>query len=521
MQSKGASTGLWSVLDDWVNPILVKEVRQALRGKYFKICFWVTLLAVTVVCSAIMVDMGDNSSAEDGRHYFIGAFFCLAIAVLAFVPFSAFIAMGSEWDENTYDLLIISNLKPRQIVMGKLLSTFVQSLLFYSAFTPFIVSSFLLRGVDLVAVSVVLGGSMLVSMGLSVVAIFMSTLSRVRFARIVLMAALAVALGFATIMALAMGGQIISNPGMVQGPETPVFIASFAIMVFIIAAFCFAIACNMISHYQENRSSGIRFLTTAVLVIGIAWLKYMLDHTAAGFPREAVAGMGITYLVILSIPAIFFTTERESLGIRVAPRVPRNAGLAMLAVPFLPGGGRGMILFLLHIALLVFACFALNLNVMAANDGFWDEGLLSLLAGVLYALIYIGLPSSLFSRFTDRPVMRAAVRGFIPLLALIFAFVPALFGFFIGDRGLRNMEHPGNPGRIIGRVWNGDFMRMPGTWALIGALALLALVVNLPRMFAGVYEVGAASRKAAKRARERAASGIDSTGGAPDALAGS
>ena len=42
---------------------------------------------------------------------------CLSIAVLAFVPFSAFIAMGSEWDENTYDLLIISNLKPRQIIL--------------------------------------------------------------------------------------------------------------------------------------------------------------------------------------------------------------------------------------------------------------------------------------------------------------------------------------------------------------------------------------------------------------------
>ena len=113
--------------------------------------------------------------------------------------------------------------------------------------------------------------------------------------------------------------------------------------------------------------------------------------------------------------------------------------------------------------------------------------------------------------------MRAAVRGFIPLLALIFAFVPALFGFFIGERSLTNMEHPGNPGRIMDRCWDGDFMRMPGTWALIMALALLALIVNLPRMFAGVYEVGAASRRAAKRLREREVMNTD----AADAVTGS
>jgi hypothetical protein len=504
LQGTDQARSVWTKLDDWLNPIVVKEVRQALRGKYFKIVFWITLLAVTVTCSAILVDMGDRISASGGRNFFLGAYFCLGGAVLAFVPFSAFIAMGSEWDENTYDLLIISNLKPRQIIFGKLLSTFVQALLFYSAFTPFIVSSFLLRGVDIVAVLVVLGGSMLMSLGLSVVAIFMSTLSRVRFARIVLMGALAVLLGFATFICIGMGVQLISQPNIVHGVDSRAGIATFALVVCVVAAFCFVIACNMISHYQENRSTGLRVLTTAVLVIGIAWIRYMLVTTSSGFPRSAVASMGITYVFIIAIPAIFFATERESLGIRVAPRVSPNGGLALLCAPFLPGGGRGMILFMLHIAMLLLACFALNLEVMTRTDNFWDKGLLSLVAGALYAIIYVSLPAGMFSSFTNRPVMRAAVRGFIPLLAMIFAFVPALFGFFIGDRGLTNMEHPGNPARIIGRVWSGEFMSMPGTWALIMALTLLALIVNLPRMFAGVYEVGAASRAVAKRARERA-----------------
>jgi hypothetical protein len=49
-------------------------------------------------------------------------FGCLSAAVHGFTPFSAFLSTSAEWEENTHDLLVLSNLRPRQIVYGKLLS---------------------------------------------------------------------------------------------------------------------------------------------------------------------------------------------------------------------------------------------------------------------------------------------------------------------------------------------------------------------------------------------------------------
>ena len=76
------------------------------------------IAAVVITMTASIVDMGDSVVPREGRDYFIAIFTCLAIAVLGVVPFSAFNAMGAEWDENTFDLLVISNLRPRQILVG-------------------------------------------------------------------------------------------------------------------------------------------------------------------------------------------------------------------------------------------------------------------------------------------------------------------------------------------------------------------------------------------------------------------
>src|SRR5690606_11497354 len=129
-------------LAERANPILVKEVRQALRGQYFRLVFWLTLSAATVIGLVVLMAASATNEAQ-GIGFFNTIFGCLAIAAHGFVPFAAFVAMGSEWEENTYDLLVLSNLRPCQIVIGKLLAAGTQALLIYSAFVPFLVFAFL------------------------------------------------------------------------------------------------------------------------------------------------------------------------------------------------------------------------------------------------------------------------------------------------------------------------------------------------------------------------------------------
>ena len=143
-------------LDDRLNPILVKEIRAALRGRVFRIGFLCTIVLLTVTSLTLFNRVGLRPGPDEGQAYFLGILTCLEIAVIGLVPFSTFSAMGAEWDENTYDLLVISNMQPLQIVRGKLACAVVQTLLIFSAFAPFLVFAFLLRGVDLSAVVLIL-----------------------------------------------------------------------------------------------------------------------------------------------------------------------------------------------------------------------------------------------------------------------------------------------------------------------------------------------------------------------------
>ena len=175
----GGRPGPGERISDGLNPVLVKEVRQSLRGRFFKVSFWLTLMVATFVGLGVMLYMQasevEGSERVFGPTFFIAMFGCLVVATQVLVPFSAFLSMGSEWDENTFDLLVLSNLRPRQVILGKVLSAAVQALLFYSAFGPFLVFAFLLRGVDLMAIAAALGVSMVGSILASCVAVAMSS----------------------------------------------------------------------------------------------------------------------------------------------------------------------------------------------------------------------------------------------------------------------------------------------------------------------------------------------------------
>lgn len=503
-------------LDDWWTPILVKEVRQALRGKYFKICFWIVLLAVVVATAGMMIGMQQPDGSivgGDGRAFFFGIFLCLSIAVLGFVPFSAFNAMGAEWDENTFDLLIISNLKPRQIVLGKLLATSVQTLLFYSTFTPFLVFSSLLQGVDLLSVWVVLIGALIFSTVLSLVAICLSTVSRVRFARIVLMAMLAAVLVFATFGGSLTGSLLITSPGAMRDPQFLVAATMMLLGAIILGVYCFAIACNMLAHPEENRSTGVRVITTVTILAALWWMQYMASVIGQ---REFLSGIAIGLIVFLLVPGTFFVTEPEILGRRVTPRVSKNPLLALLSIPFLPGGGRGLVLFVGQLLTVVlFALWMHGEEARIAGEPLLTDGVPGILAAALYAFVYVALPSSVLAPFTDRPVLRAAARAVVPFMIATFAFVPAVVGAFLGDRTLTNMEHPGNPFFLIYRTWNGDYTAQPGAWFTLIGLVAVAVVLNAYRVVVGVRQVIDASRARAQRERAQRQESLPPPTGVP------
>src|SRR5688572_7360273 len=104
---------------DVLNPVLLKEVRQALRGRTFRTSLGLTLVAATLATTILVLSQDPAQVLDSGVDYLTAIYACLAFALLAVVPFSAYQSMGAEWEESTFDLLVLSDLKPRRIVIGK------------------------------------------------------------------------------------------------------------------------------------------------------------------------------------------------------------------------------------------------------------------------------------------------------------------------------------------------------------------------------------------------------------------
>jgi len=487
-------------LADRLNPILVKEVRQALRGRFFRVMFWLTLLVATLV--GLLIVAGAASERGDqieliGEPFFLVMFGCMAAAVHVFVPFSAFLATSAEWDENTHDLLVLSNLRPHQIVSGKLLSALIQALLYYSTFGPFLVFAYLLNGIDLLSIAVILVGSMATCVGLSLVGIALASLARVKAVRGMLMALFGIVLTMAWGGTIGMAVGIVEQPQMLRGSDGQSALFSYVLIVLVVGGLFGVIAGARFAHEEENRSTGLRILSVAIVLAAGVWGAWM--HAAFGTHQFSWAGQVIA-VVFLVLLWLFFFSERDALGRRASKLVPAQRGLALLCAPFLPGGGLGVLLFLLQAVLaLVSTYLALGAGPVSAGDVRESLGLVAALYG--YAFVYLALPAGLASFRVQSLRGRALVRAWTLVSIPVLLLGPALVGLLFGIVPWMEMKHPFNPVWVMDELTNDTVdVRAVLTLVVLALASLVTLALNVPRMRAAVNEVLAASRARRERA---------------------
>ncbi len=487
-------------LTDRLNPMLVKEVRQALKGRLFIVGYLLSLIAAFCVVMGMLM----SDARPDGAEISVAMFTCLAVAIFTFVPLSAFMSMGGEWDENTHDLLVLSNLTPRRIVWGKLLSAFVQALIAYSAFLPFFVFAFLLRGVNLPSLLLVLGGALAAAPAAAMVAIGLSSLTTNRFLRILLLVVLVggslVLVGGGTALSGYFLGSGIFSAGVAEQAAMVGVIATVAILLIVLGG---EMACTRLAHPEENRSTGLRVALFATVVAGIAWCRYAVSQ---GADLEFVSGMWIFAEFALVIPVASFASEPAPLGRRVAQEVPRSRLLAWLVAPFLPGGGRGILYWIVLQGVLAAgaswvaaaaggsAWSLLQFVTPFASRSAWEsEGLQSALFAVAFSSVYLLLPS-LLVRSRNTPARRVWARVLVPLTFLLLLIVPAALEFFSGGRMNDAWDHGFNPGAVLDDAWDGT--GASGVARSILPAALLALLaLHFMRLLDGITEVLDASRR--------------------------
>jgi hypothetical protein len=489
-----------SWLDDHANPILVKEVRQALRGRYFRATYVFTLLAATLI--GIFTLMAKVNDEALGQPYFMAIYLCLAGTMLGLIPFQAFVAGGGVAGKgDRMEMLQLTDLRPRQIVMGRLLSSLAQAGVIFCALLPYLALGFLLPGVDLFVIGFVIFFTLLFSAFMCCLTLGASFLTQNRVVRVLIMAFLGMGqLGF---VAAAIGGasELLDWPDQLHDDEFPWAVTAMALHGLALAAVCFVGGASRLSHPEENRTSLLRIVVIGLEVVAVIFL-YLLMNYGPGSPDEEVMVVGFAYMCfMLYIPGVIFATEPERLGRRVQVTAPKSRLLGFLITPLMPGGGNGS---LFNSSLILAICgFMILIPPMTPDYSFNYTG--GMVITAMYFMIAINLPTAFTQRFVGKHVLlRVGSLLVPPLFFLMVLLGPTLVGFLVGDPYLEDFEHPGTMPWGMETVWDND-PEAPQVWLWVSMALLVTFGVNLPRRFRGrkaVREATAIARKRAEEARK-------------------
>ena len=478
-----------STAGDYLNPILVKETRQAIKSRQFTFTFVLLLICCWIITigGVALVGPGIYYSAAGGvllQAYFWVLVFPLAVVV----PFSAFRSLSSEREENTYDLLRVSTLTPQQIVRGKLGSTVVQMGVYLSAVAPCIAFTYLLRGVDVVTIAVVLAYATLGSLGLSMIGLFLAALARKKHGQILLSVVFVAQLlgaflggGFLAGEFLNFGGTVVSDPEFwaVSGLLLTIYVTTFALV--------YLAAVALISYRSENRSSPLRYAMVVQQAAFLGWMAAIF--VLARYEREVLLSAVLIAAAYWYFMGTLLTTETAELSHRVRRSLPQSTTGRFFLSWFNPGPGTGYffaVANLTSVAVAIGVAMACVYYIPLPSRGIpYQDYTLAMIATWSYVVIYLGL-GKMLTAAVRRIAPVTAVAGFLinVLLVLIGSGVP--FAIQMSTRSLRNagygmLQWP-NPFWSIGEIVSrpSGVPNLGLQVLVLSGFALCVLVVSLP-----------------------------------------
>lgn len=479
-------------LSEGLNPILVKEARQALKSRQFVVTFTL-LLSCGWAWSLLGVALASPGiyHAPGGSFMLIGYYFVLIAPMLIVVPFSAFRSLAAEREDGTFELLSITSLGSRQIVTGKLGSAILQMMVYYSALAPCIAFTYLLRGIDIFTIGFVLFYTFLTSVLLSTLGLVVATVTRARHLQVLLSVLLLLALMAATLAWVIAAWNIILASGTMPYRSLDFWTANLAVVSFCIsfAVMFVLIAASLISFASDNRSTRLRVIMMVQQVLWIGWMTYC-------WLRAEDDDVLIMFMVF---PAMYWylagallTSEVARLSPRVKRSLPQSFLGRIMLTWFNPGSGTGYMFAVTNLATVFMVVAGLGIGAqMTASPGSprGADWLVFGLMATCYVVNYLGI-----GRLIVLAIRQFAYVGMlVPFLISIFvAFMGCVIPFlleawWVGFRGLSYSAFQApNWVWTLGEAGAGNLASMPAVPIMVASSAAVVFGLNL--IFA-IYEV--------------------------------
>jgi hypothetical protein len=479
--------GRWQRWSDRLNPILVREVQQAVKGRLFVLTVW-GALTIAVAIAAVIASHYEPGG-RSGRDAFHAGFATLMPLLVFVVPMQAYQSMRLEMRAGIVEQLLLSRLRPMHILLGKLQAAMVQFVVYVAVLAPLLATSYLLRGVDVPTIAISLFFAALACATATAFAVSSAAQAVLQGFQTIANLATAFGLGMAAFSCVGVvaSGEYSSMVGwLLRASEFWAVISAILLVAAVACTLSLLIARSFLVHAFENKATPFRVLLFVLPVLAFGWVRLFLA------PRNWQYAIPVLTYVLLLVGMVFglmMVTEQAELSPRLRAHAPRTRLGGLFAAPFLPGRDRGMSCVALFVAVL--AGFAAL--VWPATSSY--DTSLALHLGVLtlaYAAAWLALGRWLRGFLPAGLQGNHVARFVVPALFFVGMLLPTLFDVFA--RGRVDQWHVGhvlNPFWTISEVCLGHQLWEPArTTALlvIGGVALL----QLPVFARGVREVWAA-----------------------------
>ena len=468
---------------DRVSPIVVKEVRQAVRGREFHYSFGISLLVGLMVAFFGAAD-ALTGSGTSGGWTFAALMGCLTLLGLAVVPLGAFSALRNERLEQTLELITLTALSPRRVVMGKLLAQGVKLATLFAALAPFMAMSFLLGGIDFGTILIALPVLFMWSMWACAACIFLSSLLKTRAMSGLVLGGVAMLLflflvvfGLPRVLFMVMtrgafGGGAVFGVGM-PGSQSwwGLIIATASCLVTM--ANLVLLAENRLSLPTENRVTALRvgFLVQFLLIVAVT-LSFI--NEAPLVRSNAGGALGVLGGLHLALVAMFTLTEDLVVPRRVLLRMNAAGRWRPVIAMFRPGGGRGAIYVLAQMAVFLAAGWLLRPGWVSFR---W------FLAVCGYICFFSGLPVAVFRFLSPGRAASFQLRVALLVMLSVALVLPDILYYVLWQPAAFDLKFAGrhllNPIRTLANwrlVEANHGFAVPVLVEMIGLLAYFALI---------------------------------------------
>jgi hypothetical protein len=433
-----------SSADDWLNPVAVREFRQAVQSRWvIAILVLFLLINLSVVGCYVVLSPDADTSTTGGCTIFIGLLSVLAITCIGFVPLYSGIRLSLERSDANVDLLFISTLTPGQIVRGKYLAAMALTLLIFSACMPFLTITYLLRGIDLPTIFFILAYTFGLCAAANALGILAGACSGSWLLRGLVDVGVLFCLFYMTAGAIAFANLITMGVASFGRNLDGYGIAFLLEIVGIGLCYVFAVA--LLSPKPSNRMLVPRlYITGCWAILGgvLAFWSYAQSSFGPIIAWAFVSGITFTILTVTSLG------ERDAWTIRVRRTIPRNRLLQAIAFLFYTGSAGGIIWATLMFALTM--SVVSFISPIAGKGGYFGGAAFlhecdDLPTIFLYVLCY-SLTVAFFRSILLRNLSTQTLPVFAAFLGVVLALGPYLAAFF----GSRQWEQQMLPWYLLG-----------------------------------------------------------------------